>query len=265
MKKKGALRSLGEVMINLFAVLTFIVGCSNALNYEVAGLTDEQRIGVQRALTADQLKELDDWIIRRSTINNGRSPSANATLSADDRDRRLAEAGKNIPRGVSVRQALIDQDAWLAKQKIDEARAAEQMARKLAERAARQARFSRMLSVALVSKINEVHKDEKNYVVLELSYENKTDKDIRDVEGVLKFSDMYGQSVADISRSYQGRIPAKGTVVEHDVEVVVNKSVEPLETLWETDFDRLKLAFEANVIIFSDGTLEGTIASKDKK
>jgi hypothetical protein len=228
-------------------------------------LTEDQRITVQRALTAGQLKELDDWIIRKSKVNNNRSPGANAILSAEDRNRWLAEADKNIPRGVTVRQALIDQDAWLAKQRIDEARVAEQRTRELAERAARQARFARMLSVALVSKINDVHKDEKNYVTLALSYENKTDKDIRGVEGVLNFSDIYGQAVAEISWSHQGRIPAKGTAIEHDVEVVVNKSVESLETLWETDFDKLKLVFETNAIIFSDGTLEGALASKEKK
>jgi hypothetical protein len=41
--------------------------------------------------------------------------------------------------------------------------------------------------------------------------------------------------------------------------------VESLETLWETDFDKLKLVFETNAIIFSDGTLEGALASKEKK
>ena len=166
MTKKRSASNAHEVSIALSAVLVLTVGCSNAVNYEVAGLTDQQRVDVRRALTADQLKELDDWIVRKSNIKPEEQPPVTANLSPDEKDHWLAKAGKTLPPGVTVEQALKDQDAWLAQQKIDHAKAAEKEKAEQAQFAAKQASFVKILSVALLSKGNEVLKDDKNYVVL---------------------------------------------------------------------------------------------------
>jgi len=218
------------VLIILLTVFAVAVGCSNALNYEVASLTDQQRIRVQNALTADQLKRLDDWIERSATAN------------------------KQVPRGVTVKQALIDQDNWLAKRKLEAARAEELKRRVQAERAAKQERIAKMLSVTLLSKKNKVQVDERKYVALEIAYDNRTKKDIRRVVGVLRITDIYGNTVMDISSSYGAGISAQQTTVDHDAGVFIDKSVESEVKLWNTDFDKLKFTFEADAIIFKDGT-----------
>ncbi len=240
-------------------------GCTNPVNDEVAGLTDKQRIDVRRALTADQLKELDDWIIRKSNINIGQQPGAKSNQSPEDRDRWPNIAGKTIPRGITVAQALKDQDEWIAKQKIEQAGAAEKKKAEQAQLAATQAGLAKILTVTLLSKENEVLKDDRNYVVLELSYENKGDRDIRGVEGILKFSDTHGQPVAAINWSFSGGIPAKRIAIEREANINVSKSSEPLERLWETDFDKLTLTFAVSSIAFNDAPSGGAPATKGIK
>jgi hypothetical protein len=226
----GALRPFRHISIILIAMFVFLVGCSNARNYEVATLTDKQRTKVQQILTAEQLKNLDDWI-NRNTM-----------------------AGKGLPPRVTIEQALKEQDAWLAKQKIDEAKAEELRRSVQAERAAKQEEFARMLSVMLLSKKNKVQEDERRYVTLEIAYENKADKDIQGVKGVLKLTDIYGDPIIDINCSYYGGISAKQTAVEHDAGVSINRSMEPQVKLWNTDFEKLKSTFEVSTITFKDGT-----------
>src|SRR5450631_1648250 len=99
MTKKGSTSNPREVSIALSAVLLLAIGCSNAVNYEVASLTDQQRVDVRRALTADQLKELDDWIIRKSNMKPDEQPGPTANLSPDEKDHWLAKAGKTLPSG----------------------------------------------------------------------------------------------------------------------------------------------------------------------
>ncbi len=230
MKTAGTLGPWRHVSVILFPVLIFVVGCSNALSYGVANLTDEQRIILRQELTTDQLQKLDDWITRNTS------------------------GGQRIPAAVTVRQALRDQAEWLSKQKIVEAKAAEVRKQAEAERAVRLKEFSAMLPVALVSKKNKVQVDEGRFVALEIAYENKTDKDIQRVDGVLRFTDIYGNTVIDIGRSFDHGIPARQTVVDHDAGVFINPLMEPQVNLWNTDFDKLKLTFEAKTILFKDGT-----------
>jgi hypothetical protein len=231
MLKRGALSTFSCAASILVAVCISAAGCSGALNYEVAGLTDQQRIKVTNALTSDQLKKLDDWVQRNST------------------------AGKGVPRGVTVKQAMIDQDAWLAKQSAEAAKAEELKKRAQAERAARQQEYAKLLSVTLLSKKNEVHVDGQRYVALEIAYDNKTDKAIRSVVGVLRLIDIYGEAIMDINCSYGGGIPAKQTAVDHGAIVSVNKPLDPQQKLWFTEFDGIKPAFEVNTIVFQDGTI----------
>jgi hypothetical protein len=225
MKIVGALIPLRDLAIILFAVFGLVVGCSNALNYQVAKLTKEQRAQVQQILTADQVKKLDDWIARNATANKG------------------------LPTGVTIELALKDQADWLVKQKAEAAKADEFRKQKQTARTARQEEFARMLSVTLVSKTNKVFTDEQRLVVFEVAYANRTDKDIHGVKGVLKLTNIYGDSVIDLNWSYVGRISAKQTVVDRDAAVSINSLIEPQVDLWNTDFEKLKSTFEIEKII----------------
>jgi hypothetical protein len=213
-----------------FAVFAFLVGCSDPQNYEVAKLTSQQRTRIHQVLTADQSKKLDDWINRRTITS------------------------KSVPPGVTVEQALREQDDWLAKKNIEEAKADELRRKAQVERAAKGEKLSQMLSVTLVSKRNKVQVDERKFVALEIAYRNKTDKDIQGVKGVLKLTDIYGDAIIDIPWSYDGGISAQQAAVEHDTGAFIDKSIEPQVKLWNTDFEKIIPTFEVNAIIFKDGT-----------
>ncbi len=111
-----------------------------------------------------------------------------------------------------------------------------------------------MLSVTLVSKKNKVRVDEQRFVAFDIAYANKTDKDIREVRSSLKLANIYGNPIIDLNWSYDGRISAKQTVVDHDADVDINRSSDAQVELWDTDFERLKPHFEIKTIVFNDGT-----------
>jgi hypothetical protein len=212
------------------AALVFIIGCSNALNYEVAKLTGEQRTLLQQILTADQVKKLDDWIDRNSKY------------------------GKGLPARVTVGQALQNQAEWLATQTAEKAKADELRMQLQARHAARQDEIAKLLSITLVSKSNRIREDDRQFVAFELAYANKTAKDIQGVTGVLKLNNVYGDPVIDISWSFDGELPAKHIAVERSAGIYISRSVEPQMALWNTDFEKLKSAFEVRKINFKDGT-----------
>ena len=230
MSKTGRSIAYSCAALVLVALCVTVAERSSPLNIQVAGMTDQKRIKIRDALTAEQLKRFDDW--------SQRNPMAS----------------KGVPRGVTVKQALLEEDAWLAKQGAEAARVEELKKRVQAERAKKQEELARIVSVTLVSKKNEVHVDEQHYVALEIAYDNKTDKAIRSVVGVLRLSDIYGDAIMDISRSYGDGISAKQTAVDHGAIVSINKSLDPQEKLWETDFAKIRTTFEVNTIVFQDGT-----------
>ncbi len=230
MHASEALRPLRGVSISLFAAFVLLVGCSNPLNIAVAKLTAEQRVRVQQMLSVDELKELEDWTARNT---------------AD---------GKQLPPDVTVEQALKDQYDWQTKRKMEEANAVERQKKMQEEHLARQQELARMLAITLVSKTDEVLKEDRKIVALDILYDNKTDKDIQGVTGVIRLTDVYGNKVIDISWSYDGVIASKHTNFEHDFTVAVNKSMESQVNFWNTGFDILKSNFDIDAINFKDGT-----------
>jgi hypothetical protein len=207
-----------------------LVGCSDPKKYEVTKLTDEQKKELGQKLTADEGQKLAGWMMRSAL--SGQEPSA----------------------GTTVEQALAQQDEWVEKQKADEAEKAELAKRVEAERKVKQQEFAKLLSVVLVSKKNSVGEYNQRWVGLEVAYENKSDKDIEGVKGVLKFADIFGDEIMNVRWSYDGGVPAKQSIVERNVGVDINHFMDDHMKLWNTDFDKLKSNFEVSTIIFKDGT-----------
>lgn len=214
----------------LLGLLLMAAGCSNALNYKVSSLTREQKAVLHAVLTADQSAELDEWIDRHTV------------------------PGKPLPAGITVDQALKDQAKLLADQQADKARLAALATQKDAQHAAKQQELAKLISVMLVSKANEVLRDDQKFVALELQYANKTDKEIRGVQGVMKIENTYGEPVIDINWTFNRGIASKQTVVEHKAGIAVSQSSDSQIELWNTDFDKLKFTFEVKSITFKDGT-----------
>lgn len=214
----------------LLAGSILLSGCSDPKSYEVTKLTDEQRKEIGQKLTADEGQKLTAWMMRN------------------------VMTGKEPPIGTTVAMALKQQDEWVANQRKEEAKAEELRKRVEAERKAKQEEFAKLLSVALVSKKNRTGDYGEHWVGLEMAYENKSDKDIQGVKGVLKLTDIFGDKILDIRWSYDAGVPAKQSTVERKSGVDINRYMDSHMKLWNTDLDKLKSTFEVSTIIFKDGT-----------
>ena len=153
----NAIKSITYLLLIVF----FVAGCTaDPKTYKVGKLTEDQKKEIGKKLTADEGQKLTGWMIRQ------------------------AMSRKDIPEGFTVGQALKEQDDWIAKEAIEEAKEvelkkqADELKKKAEEaRKEKQEEFSKLISVALVSKKNSVGKFEQKWVGLEIAYENKSDKE----------------------------------------------------------------------------------------
>jgi len=214
----------------LIASSVLLAACSDPKGYEVTKLTEEQRKELGQKLTADEGQKLAGWMMRNVI------------------------AGKEPPFGITVAMALKQQDEWVAKQKEEEAKAEALRKKVEAERKAKQEEFAKLLSVVLVSKKNSMGEYSQRWVRLELAYENKSDKDIQGVKGLLTLNDLFGDKILNVRWSYDAGVAAKQTTVERKSGIDINQFKDSHMKLWNTDFDKLKSSFEVSTIIFKDGT-----------
>jgi hypothetical protein len=225
----------------LAATLLLCVACSDPRDYDATKLTEEQKKELGQKLTADEGQKLTGWMLRQ------------------------AFTGQKPAIGVTVRNAIKDQEQWTAKvkaeeelaaikRKQEEAKAAELRKKVEAERRAAEEQFAKMLSVALTGKRNQAGEYGKRFVYLHIAYENKTDKDIEGVKGVLHISDMFGDKIINVRWSYDRGVAANKTAVETGSGLEINQFMDPHMKLWNTEFDKIKSSFEVQTIIFKDGT-----------
>jgi len=222
--------------------IALLGACSDPRDYDATKLTEEQKKELGQKLTADEGQKLMAWMMRQ------------------------AFTGQQQPAiGVTVRNAIKDQEQWAAKvkaeeelaavkRKEEEARAAELRKKVEAERRAAEEQFSKMLSVALTAKRNQQGEYGKQFVYLHIAYENKTDKDIQGVKGVLHVNDLFGDKIVNVRWSYDRGVAANKRAVETGSGLELNRFMSEHQKLWNTDFDKIKSNFEVQTIIFKDGT-----------
>lgn len=220
--------------ITWLAALTIIagviMGCSDPHKFEIAKLTEEQKQEVGKKLTADEGQKLTGYIMRTSF------------------------ASKELPAGVTVGQGIKDQELWIENQKVEAAKAEELRRKVEAERKAKQEAFAKMLSVALVAKRNNLGEYDQRMVMFDLAYENKSDKDIAGVKGILHINDMFGDKIINIRWSFDEGVDAKQTAVERGSGIKINQFMDDHMKLWSADQAKIKASYEVQTIVFKDGT-----------
>jgi hypothetical protein len=207
-----------------------LLGCSDPHKFEIAKLTEEQKQEMGKKLTADEGQKLTGYLMRTSF------------------------ASKELPAGVTVGQAIKEQELWLEKEKVEAAKAEELKKKVEAERKAKQEAFAKMLSVALVAKRNNLGEYDQRMVLLDLAYENKSDRDIAGVKGVLHLNDMFGDKIMNIRWSFDEGVGAKQTAVERGNGVKINQFIDDHMKLWSADPAKIKANYEVQTIVFKDGT-----------
>ena len=214
----------------LTLVTSMLLGCSDPHKFEIAKMTEEQKAEMGKKLTADEGAKLTGYIMRTSF------------------------AGKDLPSGVTVGQAIKEQEAWIEKEKVEAAKAEELKKKVEAERKAQQEAFAKMLSVALVAKRNTTGEYDQRMVLLDLAFDNKTDKDIAGVKGVLHLKDMFGDKIMNIGWSFDEGVEANKTTVERGSGLKINRFMDDHMKLWNIDSEKITAVYEVKAIVFKDGT-----------
>lgn len=210
--------------------LLVLTGCSDPKNYQVKKLTEEQKKEIGQKLSADEGQKLAAWMMRN------------------------AIGGKETPDGVTIAQALKDQDAWIVKRKDEDAKIEELRKRVAAERQAKQEEFVKLLSVAVVGMRHSTGKYDQRMVLLDVAFENRSEKDIAGVKGVLKIADMFGDKVMNIGWAFDQGVNAGKTTVERGSGVKINQFIDSDMALWNSESGKLKYSFDVEKVIFKDGT-----------
>lgn len=217
-------------IVALSGILLLLAGCSDPKSYEVKKLTEGQKKEIGKTLTADEGQKLTAWTMR------------------------TVMSGKEIPDGVTIAQALKDQDTWVIKREDEEAKAEELKKRVEAERKVKQEEFAKLLSVAVVSKRNLTEEYGQRMVLLDVAFENKGTKDIAGVKSVLRITDMFDDKIINFNWSFDNGVAAGQTFVERGSGLKVNQFMDNHMKLWNSDMEKLKFSYEVEKIIFKDGT-----------
>jgi hypothetical protein len=207
-----------------------LLGCSDPHKFEVAKLTEEQRVEIGKKLNADEGAKLSGYLIRTSF------------------------ASKELPAGITVGQAIKEQEEWLVKEKAETAKAEELKKKVMAERKVQQDAFAKLLTVVLVAKRNSTGEYDQRMVLLDLAFENKGEKDIAGVKGILRLKDMFGDKILNMNWSFDEGVGARQTTVERGSGIKINQFMDDHLRLWNAASDKIKAVYEVKTIIFKDGT-----------
>ena len=222
----AAIRFVAVILVSS----SLLAGCSDPKNYEVTKLTEEQRKELGKKLSADEGKKLAAWMMRNIL------------------------AGKQPAVGTTVAMALVQQDEWDSKRQEDETRAAALRIKVAADRKEKQEELAKVITTVLAAKKNNAGEYGRQWVGLEVAFENKSDKDIQGIKGVLELADIFGDKILDINWSFDEGAAAKQMTVDRSSGIEINKFKTAHMKLWGTDFEKIKSTFVVSMIIFKDGT-----------
>ncbi len=88
-----------------------------------------------------------------------------------------------------------------------------------------------------------------------LKFTNNTGKDIEGVQGVLSFSDLFGNTIKNVNVSYDEGIKTGESKI-YSAGIDYNQFMDSDIKLKSTDLGKLKYEWHVNTIIYTDGTKE---------
>ena len=224
-------RHIQSLVTSFFLVGAFLLqGCSDPKSFEVTKITESQRKELGEKLTSDEGQKLAGWMMRNGI------------------------AGKEPPAGLTVSQAIKEQDEWVAKQKEELAKAEELKKKVQVERKLKQEEFANLLSVVVVAKRNSTGDYNQRWVVFDIAFQNKGSKDIAGAKTTMRVADMFGDKIFNLGWSFDQGVDAGKTSVERGSGLKVNQFMDDHMKIWNSDLDKLKITFDIHKIIFKDGS-----------
>ena len=221
-----------------------LMGCSDPHDQVLgpdpqAWARDEELLEAVTELPADEQELLKQYIARKllGAVFSG-SPAVS-------------------PMGVTIGDAIREQEAWAAQQAEQAAQAAALAERTKAEQAARRSAMMAVATVAVIStrllKSNYRAGRYRDSIGMDIAFSNDGDKDIAGLKGALSFADLFGDPIKAIRVSYDQDIPAGESSV-WNAEVEYNQFRDEDNKLAATPLDKLQVGGEPDTVLFQDGT-----------
>lgn len=111
------------------------------------------------------------------------------------------------------------------------------------------------ITVLLTGKSTSTDKFQQMYVDLVFSVTNNTDKEIKGVQGVATFKDIFDVDIIKVNCDFTGKsIAPGGTITVDDLSVDINQFMDDHLKLYNTAYDDLHFSYNTTAIVFTDGT-----------
>lgn len=216
----------------------FLVGCSNPKSAQIP--TDPEKWEELKP-QIEKLNEEDKKLLTQYLMRKGMG---------------AAFGGDGIEAGTTVGEAIKEQQKWLEDKDAKEKAQAELKAKIEAENAAVKKQMDGILTAAIVSKSGHAryeYIDKITDIGFQLAFENHSDKDIAGFKGIISFKDMFGDTIKNLTLSYDDGVKAKSTA-KYEGSTDYNEFMAEDTKLLNTDLDKIKFEFQPSVIMFTDGT-----------
>ena len=111
----------------------------------------------------------------------------------------------------------------------------------------------------ILTKKGESPKDSDNwqfssYVTLEFKIENGFDKEIKGIQGIAYFKDMFGEEIIHMGADFTDAIAPGKSIKVDDLSYEINEYKDDDMKLYNTDYDKLQFDYKPTKIVFKDGT-----------
>lgn len=111
------------------------------------------------------------------------------------------------------------------------------------------------VTVLLTNKSTSTDRLQQMYVDLVFSVTNNTDKEIKGVQGVAIFKDIFDVDIIKMNCDFTGKTIAPGaTITVDDLSVDINQFMDDHLKLYNTAYDDLHFSYNVTAIVFTDGT-----------
>jgi len=165
--------------------------------------------------------------------------------------------GKSIPAGLTIGQAIDREKAFESTETEQQTAEAALKAKVEKQRADAMAKMNRMITVALIAKGFEPSNFEtgqdESQITLKIAVQNNTDKAISGVKGLATFKDIFGDVITRSQILITEGIQPKGQYIWPGA-MDYNEFEHSDQTLRNTPFEKIKFAFQPEMIVFADGS-----------
>ena len=153
--------------------------------------------------------------------------------------------------GKSYKELLVQADELAAKMKEKE----EEEKRLKLEEERRRKEISLKISESITFALTKKGYSEYNYqdyITYTFTFENKSNKDILGIKGSVTFYDIFDEKIKSLSLSYDNGIES-GKIVNYRAQTDYNQFISDDKKLKDTELNKLKVVWEPEQLIFSDG------------